>query len=149
MAELEDIIPRRDYKLKPALRKLCTKCGGFLNLLSHDGTTSQHCSSCRTIYPIKRICTFCEKTFSFDEGDCDVCDLEIEALADAEVGIERNEKTIRKITRKYKHGEISEIDFQTQKELSNEEIELCIKDAKKIKERRGTGIPSGSQTQKQ
>jgi|TARA_R110000824_G_scaffold145768_1_gene314266 uncharacterized protein (UPF0332 family) len=80
--------------------------------------------------------------------DCNICDLEIEALADAEVNIERNEKTLRRINRKYKRGEISEIDYQTQKELSNEEIELCIKQAEEIKEKRGIGKPSEIQTQK-
>ena len=149
MAELEEIVPRRDYKLKPALRKKCTKCRGLLNLLTHNSTISQWCGSCRLIYPIKRACTSCEKIFRYDELDCDVCDVDIEALADAEVGIERNEKTIRRINRKYKRGEISEIDYQTQKELSKEETELCTKEAERIRKKRGIEIPSETQTQKQ
>ena len=145
MAELEEIIPRRDYRLQPTLRKKCTKCEGLLTLLSNNSTLSQWCNNCRTVFPIQRICSYCDK---INNMDCNICDLEIEALADAEVNIERNEKTLRRINRKYKRGEISEIDYQTQKELSNEEIELCIKQAEEIKEKRGIGKPSEIQTQK-
>jgi len=143
MAELEDIIPRRDYKLKPRLHKVCVKCGSRLNLLTHsNGLVSQWCG--KHLIPIKRQCTYCGKIFEYDDLDCDICDLEIEALADAEVGIERNQKTIRKINRKHKRGEIAEIDYQTQKEISEEEIELCTKEAKKI--RRNRGIETHSET---
>ena len=148
MAELEEVIPRRDYKLQPQLRKKCTKCGGILTLLSHNATLSQWCNSCRIIFNIQRACSYCDKVYEYDNLDCKICDIEIEALADAEGGVERNEKTIRRINRKYKRGEISEIDYQTQKELSKEEIELCTKEAEKIKEKRGIETHSENQTQK-
>ena len=146
MAELEDIIPRRDYKLLPHLHKKCVKCGSYLFLLSHHDTISQWCG--KHINPIKRSCSYCGKLFNYDELDCDVCDLEIEALADAEVGVERNEKTIRKINRKYKRGEIAEIDYQTQKEICEDEIKLCTKEAERIRKHRGIGLHSEIPTQK-
>ena len=39
MAELEEIVPRRDYKLQPQLRKKCTKCGGILTSVSYTHLT--------------------------------------------------------------------------------------------------------------
>ena len=62
MAELEDIVPRRDYILKPRLHKECVKCGSHLNLLSHNnGLRSQFWG--KHLIPIKRECTYCGKLF--------------------------------------------------------------------------------------
>ena len=67
MAELEEVIPRRDYKLQPQLRKKCTKCGGILTLLSHNATLSQWCNSCRIIFNIQRACSYCDNVYEYDD----------------------------------------------------------------------------------
>jgi hypothetical protein len=149
MVELEDVVPRRDYKLKPHFHKRCKNCNGLLVLLRHDGTISQWCGSCKLIYPIRRKCTYCGGVFGFDDLDFGLCDKIIEKIAVAEVCVEQNEKAIRKITRKHKRGEISDIDFQNHKQICLEEIVKCTKEAERLKHQREIGKPSETQTQKQ
>ena len=109
MVELEDLVARRDYVLKPLLRKTC-KCGSTLNLLQTQSTVKQMCndSYCRKIYPINRKCTYCHTTYPYDEIECKVCDVELTKLTDAEVTLEDNQKLIRRSKRKVKEGKITQ-----------------------------------------
>ena len=85
MVELEDLVARRDYVLKPLLRKTC-ECGSTLNLLQTQSTVKQMCndSYCRKIYPIMRKCTFCDTVYDYEEVECKVCDMELTKLTNAE-----------------------------------------------------------------
>jgi len=149
MVELEDVVSRRDYRLKPTFKKRCTKCDNFLVLLRHNSSISQWCSRCKLVYPIKRACTYCGGLFAFDDLDCGLCDKIIEKIATAEVGVEQNEKTIRRITRKHKRGEMTDLDFQNHKQICLEEIVKCTKEGERLRKHRETGKPSETQTQKQ
>jgi len=149
MVELEEIVARRDYRLKPFFLKRCKDCNGLLVLLRHHGTISQWCGSCRLIYPIKRECTYCKKLYEFDDLDCIDCDKVITEIAAFEVCIEDNEKTLRRLSRKHKRGDIPETIFLNQRQICQEEILKCKEELEKVKEIRRIEKPSESPTQKQ
>jgi hypothetical protein len=148
MVELEQVVARRDYKLKPFFIKRC-KCDNMLVLLRHNGSISQWCGRCKLIYPIKRECTYCGLKYDFDDLECKECEKIITELASFEVCVEDNERALRRLNRKHKRGEIPETIYINQKELCEKEIENCSKKAKEIRERRKTEKPLESQTQKQ
>lgn len=137
MVELEDLVARRDYALKPLLRKTCI-CGRTLNLLQSQSTIKQMCndSYCRKIYPINRKCTFCLTIYPYDEIECKVCDKELTKLTDAEVTLEDNQKLIRRSKRKVKEGKITQKECDDIIKKANIEDEVCEERAREIREKR-------------
>ena len=140
MVELEDLVARRDYALKPLLRKTC-KCGRTLGLLQSQSTIKQMCSDsyCRKIYPINRKCTFCDTVYDYDEMECKVCDVELTKLTDAEVTLEDNQKLIRRSKRKVKEGKITQKECDDIIKKANIEDEVCEERAREIREKRQIG----------
>ena len=137
MVELEDLVTRRDYVLKPLLRKTC-KCGSVLGLLQSQSTIKQMCKDnyCRKIYPINRKCTFCDTVYDYDEMECKVCDVELTKLTDAEVTLEDNQKLIRRSKRKVKEGKITQKECDDIIKKANIEDEVCEEKAREIREKR-------------
>ena len=137
MVELEDLVARRDYMLKPLLRKTC-KCGSTLNLLQTQSTVKQMCndSYCRKIYPIMRKCTFCDTVYDYEEVECKVCDMELTKLTNAEVTLEDNQKLIRRSKRKVKEGKITQKECDDIIKKANIEDEVCEERAREIREKR-------------
>ena len=137
MVELEDLVARRDYALKPLLRKTC-KCGSTLNLLQSQSTIKQMCKDnyCRKIYPINRKCTFCDTVYDYEEVECKVCDKELTKLTDAEVTLEDNQKLIRRSKRKVKEGKITQKECDDIIKKANIEDEVCEEKAREIREKR-------------
>ena len=134
MVELEDIVKRRDYKLKPYFLKNCKKCpSNYLTLMRHDNTIGQWCSNCRSIFNISRVCTFCNQLYDFDDMECIECEKIITEIAAFEVCIEDNEKTLRRLSRKHKRGEIPETVFLNQRQICQEEILKCKEELEKVK----------------
>ena len=150
MVELEDLVARRDYALKPLLRKTC-KCGSTLNLLQSQSTIKQMCKDnyCRKIYPINRKCTFCDTVYDYDEMECKVCDVELTKLTDAEVTLEDNQKLIRRSKRKVKEGKITQKECDDIIKKAEAEDKICEVKVREIRENRQIGQHSGIQTQKQ
>ena len=148
--ELEDLVARRDYVLKPLLIKTC-KCGSTLNLLQTHTVIKQICNDtwCRKIYPIKRKCTFCHTIYPYDEIECKVCDKELTQLTDAEVTLEDNKKLIRRSKRKVKEGKITQKECDDIIKKAEAEDKICEVKVREIRENRQTEQPSGIQTQKQ
>ena len=137
MVELEDLVARRDYALKPLLRKTCI-CGRTLNLLQSQSTIKQMCSDsyCRKIYPINRKCTFCDTVYDYEEVECKVFDKELTKLTDAEVTLEDNQKLIRRSKRKVKEGKITQKECDDIIKKANIEDEVCEERAREIREKR-------------
>mgnify|MGYP001158066683 CR=1 FL=1 len=140
MVELEDLVARRDYALKPQLKTNC-KCGSVLGLLQSQSTIKQMCKDnyCRKIYPINRKCTFCDTVYDYDEMECKVCDVELTKLTDAEVTLEDNQKLIRRSKRKVKEGKITQKECDDIIKKANIEDEVCEERAREIREKRQIG----------
>ena len=149
MAELEDLVTRRDYKIKPVLRYRCT-CGSILGLLQSEATIKQMCKDnfCRKIYLIKRKCTFCGAVYEYDDMECTVCDVEIEKLTDAEVSVENNYKLMRRSKRKVKEGKLTQKECDDIVKQAEKEIKICGEKAQKIREERQIEPSSETQTPK-
>ena len=150
MVELEDLVARRDYALKPQLKTNC-KCGSVLGLLQSQSTIKQMCKDnyCRKIYPINRKCTFCLTIYPYDEIECKVCDKELTKLTDAEVTLEDNQKLIRRSKRKVKEGKITQKECDDIIKKAEAEDKICEVKVREIRENRQIGQHSGIQTQKQ
>ena len=149
MVELEDLVARRDYKLKPLLKEHCV-CGSTLNLYQTSSTIKQICNDtwCRKVYNINRRCTFCKSVFGYDDLDCTVCDVEIEKLTDAEVSVDNNQKLIRRSKRKVKEGKLTKVICDGIIKQAEKEIEICGEKARKIREERQIEQSSETQTPK-
>ena len=149
MVELEDLVARRDYKIKPLLRSRCT-CGSTLGLLQSQSTIKQICNNnwCRKVYDIKRRCTYCEAPYEYEDLECTVCDIEIEKLTDAEVSVDKNYKLIRRSKRKVKEGKLTQKECEDIIKQAEKEIEVCEEKAQKIREERQIEQSSEIQTPK-
>ena len=148
MVELEDLVARHDYRLKPLLTKKCT-CGGSLGLLRDKGTIMSICNSCRKTYPINRECSYCHTVYEYDDLECKVCDIELTKLTEAEVSVEDNQILIRRSKRKLKGGKITQKECNDIIKNAEVEIEVCGEKARKIREERQTEQSSETQTPKQ
>ena len=149
MVELEDLVIRRDYKLKPLLRDNCI-CGSILGLLQSEATIKQMCkvNFCRKIYLIKRKCTFCGAIYKYDDMDCIVCDIEIIKLTDAEVSVDKNYKLMRRSKRKVKEGKLTQKECDDIIKQAEKEIKICEEKVQKIREERQIEPSSEIQTPK-
>ena len=148
MVELEDLVARHDYRLKPLLTKKCT-CGSSLGLLRDKGTIMSICNSCRKTYPINRECSYCHTVYEYDDLECKICDVELTKLTEAEVSVEDNQKLIRRSKRKLKDGKITKKEYDDIIKNAEVEIEVCGEKARKIREERQTEQSSETQTPKQ
>ena len=149
MVELEDLVARHDYRLKPLLTKKCT-CGRMgLNLLRAQGTIMSICDSCRKTYPINRECSYCHTVYEYDDLECKICDVELTKLTEAEVSVEDNQKLIRRSKRKLKDNKITQKECDDIIKNAEVEIEVCGEKARKIREERQTEQSSETQTPKQ
>ena len=135
MVELEDLVARHDYRLKPLLTKKCT-CGSSLGLLRDKGTIMSMCNSCRKTYPINRECSYCHTIYEYDDLECKVCDVELTKLTEAEVSVEDNQKLVRRSKRKLKDGKITKEDYNNIFKKAEAEIIVCGEKARKIREGR-------------
>jgi len=140
VVELEDLVARRDYALKPLLKKKCI-CGDSLGLLQSQSTIKQMCndSYCRKIYPIMRKCTYCHTIYPYDEVECKVCDIELTKLTDAEVTLEDNQKLIRRSRRKVKEGKIAQKECDDIIKKAEVQDKICEERVREIREKRQTG----------
>ena len=148
MVELEDLVARHDYRLKPLLTKKCT-CGSSLGLLRDKGTIMSICNSCRKTYPINRECSYCHTVYEYDDLECKICDVELTKLTEAEVSVEDNQKLIRRSKRKLKDGKITKKEYDDIIKNAEVEIEVCGEKAIKIRGERQTEQSSETQTPKQ
>jgi len=149
VVELEDLVARHDYRLKPLLTKKCA-CGRIgLNLLRDKGTIMSICDSCRKTYPINRECSYCHTVYEYDDLECKICDVELTKLTEAEVSVEDNQKLIRRSKRKLKDGKITQNECNDIIKNAEVEIEVCGEKARKIREERQTEQSSETQTPKQ
>jgi len=148
VVELEDLVARHDYRLKPLLTKKCT-CGSSLGLLRDKGTIMSMCNSCRKTYPINRECSYCHTIYEYDDLECKICDVELTKLTEAEVSVEDNQKLIRRSKRKLKDGKITQNECNNIIKKAEVEIEVCGEKARKIREERQTEQSSETQTPKQ
>ena len=148
MVELEDLVARHDYRLKPLLTKKCT-CGSSLGLLRDKGTIMNICNSCRKTYPINRECSYCHTVYEYDDLECKICDVELTKLTEAEVSVEDNQKLIRRSKRKLKDGKITQKECDDIIKNAEVEIEVCGEKAQKIREERQIEPSSETQTPKQ
>jgi hypothetical protein len=135
VVELEDLVARHDYRLKPLLTKKCT-CGGSLGLLRDKGTIMNICNSCRKTYPINRECSYCHTVYEYDDLECKVCDIELTKLTEAEISVEDNQKLVRRSKRKLKDGKITKEDYNDIFKKAEAEIIVCREKARKIREER-------------
>ena len=149
MVELEDLVARRDYKIKPLLKKHCV-CGSTLNLLQTSRAIKQICNDtwCRKTYEIKRRCTYCEAEYGYENLECVICDKEIEKLTDAEVSVDKNYKLIRRSKRKVKEGKLTQKECDDIIKQAEKEIVICGEKARKIREERQIEPSSETQTPK-
>jgi len=140
VVELEDLVARRDYALKPLIRKTC-KCGRTLNLLQSQSTIKLICndSYCRKIYPIMRKCTYCHTLYDYDEVECKVCDIELTKLTDAEVTVEDNQKLIRRSKRKFKESKLTKQECNDIIKKAEVQMVICVERAREIREKRQIG----------
>ena len=149
MVELEDLVARHDYRLKPLLTKKCVCGRRNLNLLRAQGTIMSICDSCRKTYPINRECSYCHTIYEYDDLECKICDVELTKLTEAEVSVEDNQKLIRRSKRKLKDGKITQNECNDIIKNAEVEIEVCGEKARKIREERQTEQSSETQTPKQ
>ena len=149
MVELEDLVARHDYRLKPLLTKKCVCGRRNLNLLRAQGTIMSICDSCRKTYPINRECSYCHTVYEYDDLECKICDVELTKLTEAEVSVEDNQKLIRRSKRKLKDGKITQNECNDIIKNAEVEIEVCGEKARKIREERQTEQSSETQTPKQ
>ena len=149
MVELEDLVARHDYRLKPLLTKKCVCGRRSLNLLRAQGTIMSICDSCRKTYPINRECSYCHTVYEYDDLECKICDVELTKLTEAEVSVEDNQKLIRRSKRKLKDGKITQKECNDIIKNAEVEIEVCGEKARKIREERQTEQSSETQTPKQ
>ena len=147
MVELEDLVARHDYRLKPLLSKKCG-CGSILGLLRDKGTIMSICNSCRKTYPINRECSYCHTVYEYDDLECKVCDIELTKLTEAEVSVENNQKLVRRSKRKLKDGKITKEDYNNIFKKAEAEIIVCGEKARKIREERQTERYLETRTQK-
>ena len=150
MVELEDLVARRDYRLKPSLKKSCV-CGSSLGLLQTKGTIKQMCKDnyCRKIYPITRECSYCHTIYDYDDVECWVCDTELTKLTEAEITIEDNQRLIRRSKRKMKENKLTEKEYNDIVIKAQAWIKICEERVRKLREKRQIGSSSGNQTQRQ
>ena len=149
MVELEDLVARHDYRLKPLLTKKCVCGRRNLNLLRAQGTIMSICDSCRKTYPINRECSYCHTVYEYDDLECKICDVELTKLTEAEVSVEDNQKLIRRSKRKLKDDKITQKECDDIIKNAEVEIEVCGEKARKIREERQTEQSSETQTPKQ
>ena len=149
MVELEDLVARHDYRLKPLLTKKCVCGRRNLNLLRAQGTIMSICDSCRKTYPINRECSYCHTVYEYDDLECKICDVELTKLTEAEVSVEDNQKLIRRSKRKLKDDKITQKECDNIIKNAEVEIEVCGEKARKIREERQTEQSSETQTPKQ
>ena len=140
MVELEDLVARRDYALKPLLRKTCN-CGRTLGLLQSQSTIKLMCNDryCGKIYPITRKCTYCHTIYDYDEVECKVCDIELTKLTDAVVTVEDNQKLIRRSKRKFKESKLTKLECDDIIKKAEDQIVICEERAREIREKRQIG----------
>jgi uncharacterized Zn ribbon protein len=136
VVELEDLVARHDYRLKPLLTKKCTCGRRNLNLLRDKGTIMSICDSCRKTYPINRECSYCHTIYEYDDLECKVCDVELTKLTEAEISVEDNQKLVRRSKRKLKDGKITKKEYNDIFKKAEDEIIVCGEKARKIRERR-------------
>ena len=149
MVELEDLVARHDYRLKPLLTKKCVCGRRNLNLLRAQGTIMSICDSCRKTYPINRECSYCHTVYEYDDLECKICDVELTKLTEAEVSVEDNQKLIRRSKRKLRDDKITQKKCDDIIKNAEVEIEVCAEKARKIREERQTEQSSETQTPKQ
>ena len=140
MVELEDVMLRRDYKLKAHFRLKC-KCGQPLRIFRHGGI-KQICLSCRNVYLIKRECNRCGTITSFEVSQCPKCEDVIRAITQLEVSIEHNSRGINKAEKKLLRKEIDEPMYDSINTLYKDEIESCEEKLKELKRGRAIEISS-------
>jgi len=136
VVELEDLVARHDYRLKPLLTKKCVCGRRNLNLLRDKGTIMSICDSCRKTYPINRECSYCHTIYEYDDLECKVCDVELTKLTEAEISVEDNQKLVRRSKRKLKDGKITKKEYSDIFKKAEGEIIVCGEKARKIRERR-------------
>ena len=93
-------------------------------------------TDCRCSFNIYRKCTHCDYVYPFEETDCKICEPEIRLLAQAEVTKEENEKGLKKLYKRYKNGDVGELEYRAAKSLHENEIISCQEQATTIRERR-------------
>jgi len=120
--ELEDIVKRRDYKLK--YNWGCTQCYPnkmwnfvwiFLNRTTDDiergnSNIKQICLQGHVTRPLKT-CNKCGRTYQVEDDICKPCEYEVRKRAELEVGIELAEKEINRFKSQLKKKKITREEF--------------------------------------
>lgn len=147
MVELEQLTEFRFYKLKPQWQKRCTTvfetnygstiCNGFLWMFRTQGSIKLRCNhvGCTTEYLVPKFCSNCDREYKFDDLTCDNCEPIVRQLAQYYITIEESGKSIKKINKHYKAGDMSEKDWKNALELNKTENESCSRRLKELKEK--------------
>lgn len=114
MAELEDIVKRRNYELK--IDWNCEKCGsktqicgcilpgeeayGTKELVGWDDLIHKKCTKCGTVTKPVRKCNRCGTIYEFGKIGCTICDEEIGIVIDLQDNIAIIKEQIRRDRRK-------------------------------------------------
>ena len=120
--ELEDIVKRRDYRLKYSWgcnicfpRKMWDFVWIFLGRTQAEvdagsSNIKQRCLQGHVTRPFK-VCTKCARTYKVEDDVCKPCEYEVRKKAQLEVGIELAEKEINKFKSQLKKKKITKEEF--------------------------------------
>lgn len=144
MVEIEELTPFRFYKLKPFYKQRCTtefvtgrKCNGLLRLFRNKGMINLKCMhvDCLKEYDIYRDCSICNERYFFDKLTCDKCEPLVVNIAHYYITIEDADKSIKKINKHYKSGDMLQSDWEAAISLNKQEKISCENKLKELKER--------------
>jgi len=122
--ELEDIVKRRDYKLKYVWG--CFKCYPthmwdfvYIHLFrttdeyeNGDSYIKQMCLKNHITKPFKK-CSKCSKTYTIEDDICSICEVHVIAQTKLEVQIEQYEKEMNRLKSQLKKKRIIKEEFNS------------------------------------
>ncbi|MGI0022530.1 MAG: hypothetical protein ACRD9Q_06690 [Nitrososphaeraceae archaeon] len=144
--DIEDITPRRDYKLVYVFG--CISCVGskyenlhttiFLHRTDEDiksmaSNVYQKCGQGHITRPFKR-CTKCHKVYTVEDIICVVCEQGVIDIAKCEVLIENRLKDVSRLNKQFKRKKIQEAEYSDKLTAYYEEINSAQKELDKMEE---------------
>ena len=90
---------------------------------------------CFKEYNIYRYCSICGDEYLFDQLTCDNCVSTVVNIAHYYTTIEDAEKSIKKINKHYKSGDMNQSDWEAAISLNKQEKISCENKLREIKER--------------
>lgn len=142
MVELEDLTPFRFYKLRPIWKQRCTKsiynklCNGLLWMYRTNGLIKLRCNhvGCLSQYDVRRFCSNCDREYKFDDLTCSNCEPLVIECATYYLTEEEALKSIKKLNKHYKVGDLNQEDWENAVKLNKLERETCSRKLEKLKQ---------------